>query len=109
MATVGQQFPFLVRATEHGAGSLAPMLPVTLVGARSVSVLGLLDTGAAVNVLPYNVGANLGLSWEQQTTSVQLSGNMAVAEARAVLVSAAVAGFAPVRLRSPGQEWTTCL
>jgi hypothetical protein len=53
VATVGQQFPFLVRAAEHGAGSLAPMLPVTLlVGARSVSVLGLLDTGAAVNVLP---------------------------------------------------------
>lgn len=74
------------------------MLPVTLVGARSASVLGLLDTGAAVNVLPYSVGVNLGLSWDQQTTSVQLSGNMAVAEARAVLVSAAVAGFAPVRL-----------
>jgi len=52
VATVGQQFPFLVRAAEHGVGSLAPVLPVTLVGARSVSVLGLLDTGAAVNVLP---------------------------------------------------------
>jgi hypothetical protein len=98
VATVGQQFPFLVRAAEHGAGSLAPMLPLTLMGARSVSVLGLLDTGAAVNVLPYSAGVNLGLSWDQQTTSVQLSGNMAVAEARAVLVSVAVAGFAPVRL-----------
>ncbi len=63
-----------------------------------MSVLGLLDTGAAVNVLPFHVGLDLGLAWEQQTTSVQLSGNMAVAEARAVLVSAAVAGFAPVSL-----------
>jgi hypothetical protein len=98
VATVGQQFPFVVRASEHGAGSLAPMLPLTLVGSRSVPVLGLLDTGAAVNVLPYAVGVSLGLSWDQQTTSVQLTGNMAVAEARAVLVSSVVAGFAPVRL-----------
>lgn len=98
MATAGQQFPFVARSSEHGAGSLAPMLPFTLVGARSVPVLGLLDTGAAVNVLPYTIGVNLGLNWDQQTTSVQLSGNLAIAEARAVLVSAVVGGFAPVRL-----------
>jgi hypothetical protein len=32
------------------------MLPLTLAGKRSESVLGLLDTGAAVNVVPYTVG-----------------------------------------------------
>jgi Aspartyl protease len=95
---MGQQFPFVARASEHGAGSLAPMLPLTLVGGRSVPALGLLDTGASVTVLPYTVGVNLGLDWGQQTTAVQLSGNLAIAEARAVLVSTAVAGFAPVRL-----------
>jgi hypothetical protein len=41
------------------------MLPLTLVSTRSVPVLGLLDTGAAVNVLPYAVGVNLGLNWDQ--------------------------------------------
>lgn len=95
---MGQQFPFVARASEHGAASLAPMLPLTLVGGRSVSTLGLLDTGAAVNVLPYTVGVNLGLDWDRQTTAVQLSGNLAIAEARAVLVSSIVASFAPVRL-----------
>lgn len=98
MPATGQQFPFLARASEHVAGSLAPMLPLTLVGGRSVPALGLLDTGAAVNVLPYTVGVNLGFDWDQQNTAVQLSGNLAIAEARAVLVSAVVAGFAPVRL-----------
>ncbi|WP_437904710.1 hypothetical protein WME95_40950 [Sorangium sp. So ce327] len=98
MSVTGQQFPFLARASEHVAGSLAPMLPLTLVGGRSVQALGLLDTGAAVSVLPYTVGVNLGFDWDQQSTAVQLSGNLAIAEARAVLVSAVVAGFAPVRL-----------
>ena len=98
MPATAQQFPFVVRASEHGAGSLAPMLPLTLVGKHSVPALGLLDTGAAVNVLPYTVGVDLGFEWDQQTTAVQLSGNLAVADARAVLVSGVVGGFAPVRL-----------
>jgi hypothetical protein len=55
VVATGQQFPFVARAAEHGAGSLAPMLPLTLVGKRSVSESGLLDTGAAVNVLPYTL------------------------------------------------------
>jgi hypothetical protein len=74
------------------------MLPLALAGKRSVPASGLLDTGAAVNVLPYRVGVDLGFDWDEQTTTVQLSGNLAIADARAVLVSAVVAGFAPVRL-----------
>jgi len=39
--------------------------------------MGLLDTGASVNVLPYNVGVQLGASWEEQRFSVTLAGNLA--------------------------------
>lgn len=74
------------------------MLPVTLVPSRSVAVSGLLDTGAAVNVLPYSSGIELGLDWDQQTTRVQLSGNLSIVDARAIVVSAIVGSFAPVRL-----------
>jgi len=94
----GQPFPFVAREAERGVASLAPMLPLTLVGARTIAVAGLLDTGAAVNVLPYTTGFELGFQWEQQTTSVKLSGNLAIADARAVLVSAVVGSFNPVRL-----------
>jgi hypothetical protein len=58
----------------------------------------LLDTGAAVNVLPYGIGAQLGFLWDQQTTTVRLSGNLAAIEARVVLVASTVAQFPPVRL-----------
>ncbi len=94
----GQQFPFVEREAERGVASLAPMLPLTLVGARAVAVAGLLDTGAAINVLPYTTGVELGFVWERQTTSVKISGNLSIVDARAVLVSAVVGTFAPVRL-----------
>ena len=98
MSVPAEQFPFSARTPDLGPASLAPMLPLTLVASRSAAVTGLLDTGAAVNVLPHAVGVELGFDWDQQTTSVQLSGNLVIAQARAVVVSAMVGRFAPVRL-----------
>ena len=78
--------------------SLAPVLPLTLIGQRSISVSGLVDSGAAVNVLPYTLGVQLGFDWDQQTQSVELSGNLASVEARVIVLSAVVGTFPPVRL-----------
>ena len=93
-----QQFQFIARDSALGSASLAPMMPITLQAAQTVAVSALLDTGSAVNVLPYNIGTQLGFIWDQQTTTVQLSGNLASVEARVVLVAATVAQFPPVRL-----------
>lgn len=98
MTARAEQFPFISRAPELGEASLAPMLPITLVASRSVEVAGLVDTGASVNVLPYRIGAELGFDWNQQTVPVQLSGNLANLEARAVVVPAIIRGFTPVRM-----------
>jgi hypothetical protein len=82
-----------------GATSLAPYLPIQLAaGANQVSVLGLLDSGAAINVLPRGVGLRLGSVWEQQTTPIRLAGNLAPIEARVVVVSAIVGGLPAARL-----------
>jgi hypothetical protein len=74
------------------------MLPLTLSGQQIVATSGLVDSGAAVNVLPYALGVQLGFDWSQQTRSVQLSGNLASVEARVVVLSATVGSFPPVRL-----------
>ncbi len=59
-----------------------PQLSFTLInGNNSVDVSDLLDTGASVNVLPDNVGIQLGAIWEEQKTSVMLAGNLAPVEA----------------------------
>jgi hypothetical protein len=98
MTGAAQQFPYVSRDPSLGNASLAPMLPLTLVGAQAKAVSGLVDSGAAINVLPYGLGVQLGLDWEQQTQAVELSGNLAAVEARVVVLSAVVDGFPPVRL-----------
>ena len=92
-------FPFIETNPAHGAVSLLPVLPLALAHQeQSVSVMGTLDTASTVNVLPYNVGLQLGFAWEEQGMSVRLTGNLAALEARAVLVTGIVGSFPPVRL-----------
>jgi hypothetical protein len=98
MSVPAQQFPYVARDPALGNASLAPMLPLTLVGSQPVATSGLVDSGTAINVLPYALGVQLGFDWAQETRSVELSGNLASVEARVVVLSAVVGGFPPVRL-----------
>jgi hypothetical protein len=82
-----------------GAASLSPYLSVTLsLGQQQVPVMGLLDSGAAINVLPYDICLRLGAFWEHQTTPVQLTGNLAALEARVLVVAAVVGKLPAVKL-----------
>lgn len=99
MLIEGRRFPFTEIDRSLGAASSLPYLPLTLsYQGISLSASGLLDTGAAVNVLPYEIGRQLGAIWDRQTTPLRLTGNLARFEARALIVSATVGEFAPVRL-----------
>jgi len=96
--SVPQRFAYVPRDPSLGNASLAPMLPLTLIKGQSVETFGLVDSGAAINVLPYSLGVQLGFDWGQETRSVELSGNLATVEARVVVLSAVVGSFPPVRL-----------
>ena len=99
-----ERYPFTAVGSLLGEAGLRPSVPLTLTHqGHSATVLGLLDTEAMVNVLPYHVGVELGAVWEQQTTVLRLTGNLARFEARVLLVLAVVGRFAPVRLVS---AWT---
>ena len=79
------RFPYV--AANNLPTSLMPRLPMVLsLGGRSVEVNGLLDTGAAVNVLPYQVGLTLGAVWEDQNVPVSLVGSLGQFEARALML-----------------------
>jgi hypothetical protein len=93
-----ERYPFVSRDPKLGNASLTPLLPLELIGKSSMGTTALVDSGAAINVVPYSIGEQLGFDWQQQTQSVQLSGNLASSEARVVVLSAKVASFAPVRL-----------
>ncbi|MBB6050708.1 aspartyl protease family protein [Armatimonas rosea] len=92
-------FPF-VNANPHLPGSsLVPLLPFFLsYQSQQLATAGMLDTGASINVLPYSLGLELGLSWEDQHHTITLAGNLAQIPARGVVLSATVASFPPVRL-----------
>jgi hypothetical protein len=82
-----------------GESLILPYVPLILtVGDRAIEVMALLDTGASVNVLPYEVGLQLGATWENQTVVIPLSGNLAQSEARGLVLSGLIGQFSPVLL-----------
>ena len=94
-----QRFSYKIIDSSLGLVDRMPYLPVTLsLNSQSLNTEGLLDTGASVNVLPYALGLQLGLIWENETLSVVLAGNLARFEARAVVVDAQVSSFSRVNL-----------
>jgi len=55
------RYPYVAADSELGEASLRPFLPLTLTHqGHSIEAVGLLDTGAMVNVLPYQLGIDLG-------------------------------------------------
>lgn len=98
MIPLGEEFPFVPRDPAHAVVSLAPVLSFTLVGSQSLAVQGLLDTGAAVNVLPFSVGRQLGAVWEDSHSPLQLTGNLAAYEAKGLALSAVIGSFPAAKL-----------
>jgi hypothetical protein len=94
-----ERYPFISTDATLGEAGFRPSLPIKLIyQQQSITVFGLLDTGATVNVLPYSVGVELGCVWEQQTTALSLTGNLTQYEARALVVQAVIGQFEPVQL-----------
>jgi hypothetical protein len=95
----GQRYSFTERTDSLGRSVIMPYLPLILtLGNRSLEVIALLDTGASVNVLPYEIGIQLGAIWENQTVSIPLSGNLARSNSRGLVVSGTIAQFPPILL-----------
>jgi hypothetical protein len=54
-----------------------PRLPLSLHREdRSAEAVGLVDSGATVNVLPYELGLQLGGVWDDLRAIIQLAGNL---------------------------------
>ncbi|MEE3715524.1 hypothetical protein V2H45_02055 [Tumidithrix elongata RA019] len=76
-----------------------PKIPITLSYVDfSISTIALLDTGSTVNLLPHEIGVQLGAIWEEQTVRLPLAGNLARVEARGLFMRVQIGGLEPVRL-----------
>lgn len=94
-----ERYPYVEIDSSLGAASALPYTPVTLeLDGKLAEVSALVDSGAALSVLPFHVGVQLGADWNEQSVPVQLAGNPAHSEASAILLTATIGQFAPVRL-----------
>jgi hypothetical protein len=76
-----------------------PRIPLILRSEnRLVEVVGLVDSGATINVLPYEIGVQLGATWDQGKAILQLAGNLSNQPAMPFFATAEIGEFATVRL-----------
>ena len=67
-------------------------------GAVGLTVSALVDSGASLNILPLDVGTQLGLVWEDQTFPINLGGVLEGVQAYSVILDAIVGDLQPTNL-----------
>lgn len=76
-----------------------PLIDIQLSNSsQSIIVSALVDSGAALNILPFDIGSELGLVWEKQTFPINLGGVLQGSQAYAVLLEAKIAELQPTQL-----------
>ena len=65
---------------------------------QKIEALGLVDSGATVNVLPYQLGLQLGGIWDDRKAIIQLSGNLGNQTAMPFSAIAYIGEYPPVEL-----------
>ena len=94
-----RQFPYALPDGALDELDSLPRLSLTLhYREQQVDAIGLVDSGATVNVLPYRVGLALGALWSAQRATLRLAGNLVHVPAQPLIVSASIADFAPAQL-----------
>ena len=93
-----RQFPYPLPDGALDEIDSLPRLPLTLhYREQRVDAIGLVDSGATVNVLPYRLGKALGAIWSAQQATLRLAGNLGHMPAQPLVVSASIADFDPVQ------------
>jgi hypothetical protein len=87
-------FPYVAASAGAFGYVNMPILPIRLTAGSIVSdEHALLDSGATVSVLPFDVGLRLGLNWNTPMPLVPLSGNLQQQVAKGVKLQMQVGGF----------------
>ncbi len=76
-----------------------PRIPFSIQsGGQIIETVGLVDSGAMLNVLPFEIGQQLGFVWEEAKASIGLAGAFSGMRAIPVITVVSIADFQPVRL-----------
>lgn len=102
--TTARRFAYSQMPAYPGLEPGLPVIPLllthsTLSGVvQSGVVQAIIDSGASVNVLPYDVGVQLGLIWEAQRFPLPVAHWLRGADAFGVLLTGQLDSFPPVDL-----------
>ena len=97
--TSALSYPYVQTRTAFGEFVWRPYLPILLRnGAFQKHATALVDSGSDVNLLPYQLGIELGATWHAQHNSFTLSGALAGQEARGILVEGKVENYQEITL-----------
>jgi hypothetical protein len=66
-------------------------------GDRSLKTSALIDSGSALNILPYDIGLRLGLEWDKQTIPLHVNG-LLQEPGFFVTCQATIDDFSPIKL-----------
>lgn len=92
-------YPYLPIENRFGEQVWRPYLPISLrYRQNETHATGLVDSGSDVNLLPYQMGVDLGANWQEQRVAFSLSGNQAGVRAKGLLLDVAIGDFRDIKL-----------
>jgi hypothetical protein len=98
------RFPFVPMPAGSFGSIPMPFLPVRLAFNQvAFDEVALVDSGAALNVLPFDLGIRLGFNWNASSPALSLVGNLGGYPAKAVRLNVVIGAFPPVQL---GFAWS---
>lgn len=93
------RFKYSITSPTQNEFDSLPRLPLSIYqDDRRIEAVGLVDSGATVNVLPYELGLQLGNIWDDRRAIIQLAGNLSNQAAIPLSVSAQIEDFPSVKL-----------
>jgi hypothetical protein len=93
------RFRYSTTDAGHDESDALPRIPLVLRnGGQAVDVVGLVDSGATVNVLPYETGIRLGAPWNDRKAVIRLAGSLGSQLAVPLFAMAQIGDLPPVRL-----------
>ena len=84
--------------TQNEFDALPRLKLVLQLADQHVEVSGLVDSGATVSVLPYQIGLQLGARWDTGQATLQLAGSLGNLKGMPLFVMGQVGSFEPTQL-----------
>jgi hypothetical protein len=96
---IPQRFAYSRMPAYPGLEPGLPMIPFTLTyQGQSCTIQAVVDSGSSINVLPYDIGLQLGLIWEMQAFALPVAHWLRGVATFGVLLTGQLDPFPPVEL-----------